>query len=161
MQPTNKPKLYEAKPNTWAYVSPATLRLTGQVQHCTECPGPNWHCLDKSVALMTSNGTKPYNAFALLHDKIVEVPEHIDLRFLSHISSTVWPEIAGIDHKWTAIPWIPLDVPKIEPDDWDLFWKLWDEKHATVGRPDLAGQNYWEGLCIWLHPMIILITAVQ
>lgn len=156
MDSKNTPKLYEAKPIVWAKVDSETLRLTGELQYLNKdaVAGTGWFKLDNSIAIMLSNKSKSFNAFALIKDKIVEVPENIDLNFLSHISPEVWPEIASIDHKWTAVPWVPVDYPKIEPDDWDLFWKLWEEKHAVVGRPDIAGQNYWEGLCIWLHPAI-------
>lgn len=152
-----KPRLYETKPVVWAKVDSESLRLTGDIEYLNKDavgPGLEWFKLDDSVAMMVVNNTKSANCFALVKDRIIEVPVDIDLRFLSHISPEVWPEIAAIDHKWTAVPWIPVDYPRIEPDNWDLFWKLWNEKHAVIGRPDIAGQNYWEGLCIWLHPMI-------
>ena len=156
MNAKKSPKLYDEKPVAWAKVNPETLRLESELQYIKKGdPGPQgWYQLDNSVALMIINETKPAEAFALIKDKIVEVPLDVDLRFLSHVSPDEWPEITLIDHKWTKVPWIPLDYPRIEPDNWDLFWELWNSKNAEVGRPGTTGQNYWTGLCIWLHPRI-------
>jgi hypothetical protein len=77
----------------------------------------------------------------------------MDLRFLSHISPTAWPHISAVDEQWTPVPWLPLAVPKIEPDDWDLFWKLWNEKQSDITR-GLNETQFWRGLCCWLNPKI-------
>ena len=56
------------------------------------------------------------------------------------------------------IIYTPLDFPKIEPDDWNVFWEIWDtysdnlikvisngdHSVATVGRSDI-----WQGLDIY------------
>ena len=152
-----QPKPHIPKNKIWAKVDRESLRLTGEYKFLNlsePSPGEDWTELNKSIAVMLTNGTKPWNAFARINGQVVEVPEDLNLNFLTHISPDTWPEILSIDHKWSGVPWLPLDVPKIEPDDWELFWKLWNEKHDVVGRPDVAGQNYWEGLCIWLHPNV-------
>lgn len=28
----------------------------------------------------------------------------------------------------------PLDIPRIEPDDWDLFWKIWNEHSGPLTK---------------------------
>jgi len=75
----------------------------------------------------------------------------MDLRFLSHISSTAWPGINAVDEQWTPVPWLPLARPRVEPDDWDLFWKLWNEKQSDISR-GLNETQFWRGLCCWLNP---------
>jgi hypothetical protein len=153
-----QPKPHIPKVTLWAKVNKESLRLTGEHKFVKQQETSNldndWVQLDRSVAVMLTNNTKPWNLFAKLGAQVIEVPEDIDLNFLTHVSPDAWPEILTIDHKWTGISWTPLDVPKIEPDNWDLFWELWNAKHKVVGRPDIEGQNYWEGLCIWLHPNI-------
>jgi hypothetical protein len=140
----------------WAEVNPNTLRLTGKTQLVpfnTE-NSPNWITLDHSTAVMLSNGTKKFEDYALINGRILEVPPELDLAFLTHISPAAWPEIAAIDHTWTSVPWLPLDIPRIEPDDWDLFWKLWNEKNADITRANPQESQYWKGLCCWLNPSI-------
>jgi hypothetical protein len=60
------------------------------------------------------------------------------------------------------IVYTPLDLPKIEPDDWDVFWEIWnqysgnltkvisngDHSDAAVGRNDI-----WQGLDIYKDPL--------
>lgn len=142
----------------WAESSISTQRLTGKYRLMPYGQKPpegmeHWMPLDTSTAIMLMNGTKPWNSYAKVGDRVAEVPQDVDLRFLSHISHKVWPEIANIDHKWTGLPYIPLDIPIIEPDDWDLFWKLWNEKQADITR-GLNETQYWKGLCCWLNPLI-------
>jgi hypothetical protein len=140
----------------WVEIDPDTLRLTGKTQlvpaHTEN--NPNWVTADPSIAVMLSNGTKKFEDYALINGRIVEVPAELDLAFLTHISPQAWPELAAIDHKWTSVPWLPLDIPRIEPDDWDLFWKLWNEKNADITRANPQESQYWKGLCCWLNPTI-------
>ena len=56
------------------------------------------------------------------------------------------------------IVYTPLDLPKIEPDDWNVFWDIWNQysdklikvrsngthSNAIVGRSDI-----WQGLDIY------------
>lgn len=51
----------------------------------------------------------------------------------------------------------PLDLPKIEPDDWDTFWKIWKTYSGPLHKvkqnhnksPALVGSNnIWNGLDI-------------
>lgn len=144
----------------WVESNPNTLRLTGNYQLLSPGATPeqgttNWTAVsDPAMAMMLVNGTKPWNAFAKLGSRIAEVPEDLDLAFLSHISPNAWPDLTLIDHKWTSVPWVPVDVPKIEPDDWDLFWKLWNEKNSDITRGNPKESQYWKGLCCWLNPAI-------
>lgn len=59
------------------------------------------------------------------------------------------------------IVYTPLDLPKIEPDSWDVFWEIWnqysgnltkmisngDHSDSAVGRNDV-----WQGLDIYKDP---------
>lgn len=153
MQPFNQRK------SMWAEVNPNTLRLTGKTQLIpvnadNTANYADWTILDPSVAVMLSNGTKRFEEYAFINGRILEVPPELDLAFLTHISPAAWPEITTIDHKWTSVPWIPLDIPRIEPDDWDLFWRLWNEKNADITRANPQESQYWKGLCCWLNPAI-------
>jgi hypothetical protein len=41
-----------------------------------------------------------------------------------------------------------VPVPRIEPDDWDLFWKLWENsKRVSVNYNEV-----WNNICIWSNP---------
>lgn len=148
MQPTKIRKVVQAE------VNPSTLRLTGKTQIVTANAenNPGWVTLNPSTAVMVLNGTKAFADYALINGHVVEVPGDIDLAFLTHISPLAWPEITTIDHKWTNIPWLPLDVPRIEPDNWDLFWQLWNEKSGIIGRAAKQEDQMWKGLTIWTRP---------
>jgi len=142
-----------------AHVNWRTNRLTGRTltlpageslpadQH----PG-EWVVLDIHSAIQLMNGRSPWHEWIRLGAKVVHMP-NVNVDFLSRISPAAWPEIALVDEKWTPIPWVPLDVPKIEPDDWDLFWKLWNEKQADITR-GLNETQFWKGLCCFLHPEV-------
>lgn len=140
----------------WVEIDPNTLRLTGKTQLVPSNAenNPNWVTVDPSVAVMLSNDTKRFEDYALINGRVIEVPAELDLAFLTHISPQAWPELTAIDHKWTGVPWLPLDIPRIEPDDWDLFWKLWNEKNADITRANPQESQYWKGLCCWLNPAI-------
>lgn len=69
-------------------------------------------------------------------------------RFTNGIDSPFCPEILEIDTKLTNIPWLTVPVNRIEPDDWDVFWKLWeDRKHKSVKYNEI-----WDNICIWSNP---------
>lgn len=141
----------------WAEFDKNTLRATGQCRLLSPGQlsdlGPLWQKLTPMQALTYLNGTKLWNTLALIHNQAVEVDAAVDLRFLSHISTTAWPEIGLVDSKWSNVPYVPLAIPRIEPDDWDLFWKLWHEKQSDITR-GLNETQFWRGLCCWLHPSI-------
>jgi hypothetical protein len=57
----------------------------------------------------------------------------------------------------------PIDLPKIEPDDWDVFWKIWEKysdflykvSHNYSRSPAALGsKNVWKGLDIIKNPNI-------
>ena len=143
----------------WAESNPKTFRLTGNIQFTV--PGvtlkgnmDNWVALDPAVGFLLMNGSEPWSNYAKIGNKVLRVDQDLDLGFLSHISTKAWPEIAtALDPKWTSIPYVPLDVPRIEPDNWELFWELWNAKNADITR-GLNETQYWKGLCIWLNPAI-------
>lgn len=145
---------------TWVEANPNTLRLTGNYQQLSPGTVPSqgtdhWASIqDPAIAVMLLNGSKSWDSFAKLGPRIAEVPTDLDLAFLSHISPKAWPEVATVDHKWTSVPWLPLDVPRIEPDNWDLFWQLWNEKNDDITRGKPKESQYWKGLCCWLNPAI-------
>jgi len=52
----------------------------------------------------------------------------------------------------------PVDLPKIEPDNWDIFWDIWNEhkdylektKHnAKTSLVSLGKNTVWTGLDIF------------
>lgn len=77
-----------------------------------------------------------------------------DLRFLKRFTDGVTPpfcpEILDIEPSLVNIPWLPIPVPKIEPDDWDLFWELWEKQKIVATELDAI----WNGLCIWCNPSL-------
>lgn len=54
------------------------------------------------------------------------------------------------------IIYTPLDLPRIEPDDWDIFWKIWND-HAKPMYKKLKGgwefyrpdKSLWHGIDIY------------
>ena len=99
------------------------------------------------------NGTRDWRRMARVANRVIDIDPAVDLRFLSHISPQAWPEIRLVDAKWSRVPYVPLAIPKIEPDDWNLFWDLWKAKNADITR-GLNETQYWKGLCCWLNPDI-------
>lgn len=68
-------------------------------------------------------------------------------RFTNGIDSPFCPEILEIDTKLTNIPWLTVPVNRIEPDDWDMFWKLWEEwKYKSASYNEI-----WDAICIWFN----------
>lgn len=143
----------------YAHVNWRTSRLTGKTFNLPlGNPLPEglhpgeWIALDHHSALWLLNGSTPFNEWARIGSRVMHLPD-MELDFLSRISPAAWPEIALVDPKWTPVAWVPLDVPKIEPDDWELFWKLWNEKNADITR-GLKETQFWKGLCCYLNPEI-------
>ena len=143
----------------WAEFNKNTMRATGQYQFLP--PGQLvstvqdtvWLQLDYMTALALFSGTRSWAEMAMVNNRAVAVDPSVDLRFLSHISPNAWPEIALVDSFWSQVPYVPLNIPRVEPDDWDLFWKLWNEKQSDITR-GLNETQYWRGLCCWLNPSI-------
>lgn len=56
------------------------------------------------------------------------------------------------------IVYTPLDLPKLEPDDWDTFWNIWNlysgnlvkvASHGTHSNSPVGSNNLWRGLDIF------------
>jgi len=79
----------------------------------------------------------------------------MDLRFLKRftdgITPPVCPEILEVDPLLTNISWLPLHIPKIEPDNWDLFWELWNREKSPMGKEDNP-YIIWDTVGIWSSP---------
>lgn len=140
----------------WARCDKNTMRLTGEHQllKSGEIPGAGWHRVDTRDALQLISGSVPWHHMAVVGDRVIRVDPTVNLKYLSFISSQTWPELQLIDPKWTNVPWIPLDVPRIAPDDWGLFWRLWNEKNSDITRNKPGETQYWKGLCCWLNPLV-------
>jgi hypothetical protein len=69
-------------------------------------------------------------------------------RFTNGIDTPFCPEILEVDEKLTNIPWLTVPVPRIEPDDWDLFWQLWQSFKNKSAKYD----QIWDTVCIWSNP---------
>jgi len=69
-------------------------------------------------------------------------------RFTDGIDPPFCPEILDTDVKLTNIPWLTVPVKRIEPDDWDMFWKLWEEWKRTSS----IYNEIWDTICIWSNP---------
>ena len=60
------------------------------------------------------------------------------------------PEILEIESDLINLPWIPIPNKKIEPDDWELFWKLWNQQRSLSETRN----NIWEYKFIWVNPSL-------
>ena len=52
----------------------------------------------------------------------------------------------------------PLDLPRIEPDDWDIFWRIWEresknaikiKKNSQYSKSLIGESHVWQGLDIY------------
>lgn len=144
-----------AKYRVWAEYDPWTLRCTGRwhwQSDDSDQPDQHWLALDPDQAMPYISNSWHWNELAVIRGQPRRLPTNVDLKFLTHISSDTWPEITMIDPEWTAVPWVPLQDTRIEPDDWDLFWHLWRRHEDEVGYR--GTKTYWRGLNCWLDPRI-------
>ncbi len=58
------------------------------------------------------------------------------------------PDILDVDDELLDIGWLPISNTVIEPDNWDLFWRLWNQEKITL-RPKNYETITWQTLCIW------------
>lgn len=75
----------------------------------------------------------------------------IDTEFLKRYvdnDGCVAESMLDIDEQLTNICWLPIPNCRIEPDDWRLFWELWN-KDKTYMDPSGKEKAVWESLCIW------------
>lgn len=141
--------------NLWGEYDSYTLRFNGRTVFQQVPPEiGTWHKLRMNSIMDFISGDIPWKHLARINlgDPVIIDPS-IDLRFLSHVPSQIWKGSNFISSKWTKVPYIPVDVPKIEPDNWDLFWELWDQHRDRIKR-DINEPDYWQGVMIYLHPTI-------
>jgi len=59
------------------------------------------------------------------------------------------------------IVYTPLDLPRIEPDDWDVFWDIWNQYSDNLVKvlyngphsdPAVGSNDIWRGLDIYKNP---------
>lgn len=74
------------------------------------------------------------------------------LKRYSDSDSAITEQIWDIDEELTDLCWLPLLNQKIEPDNWDLFWKLWNEQKIKSSPKGYENAAAWETLCIWKAP---------
>lgn len=52
----------------------------------------------------------------------------------------------------------PIDLPKIEPDNWDIFWDIWNthsaplikvKKNTDISLAEVGSDNIWTGIDIY------------
>lgn len=62
------------------------------------------------------------------------------------------------------IVYTPLDLPKIEPDDWNVFWDIWNQysdnlvkviSNGSHSKSDIGRSDLWRGLDIYKNPSIL------
>ena len=77
-------------------------------------------------------------------------------KFVAEGNKTVFPEMLDIDQRLTNIPFLVVPDTIIEPDDWKLFWELWN-KHKNFMTPgNDKSSAIWETLGIYKNPSILL-----
>lgn len=69
-------------------------------------------------------------------------------RFVKPNGETNFPDILDIDPVLTRLPYIVIPDCKIEPDDFDLFYKMWNERKMVANN--LA--DIWELFYIYINP---------
>lgn len=139
----------------WAEYDRATSRLTGNYRIATNSlpmDKSQWVQLTIIDAMNLITGGKKWKNMLKIADRVLEMPADVDVRFLNYISAETWPTLNLIHRQWTNVPYVPLDVPKIEPDDWDLFWKLWNERSSDISRDNVDEPQFWKGLICWVNP---------
>lgn len=52
----------------------------------------------------------------------------------------------------------PIDLPLIQPDDWDIFWDIWNthsaplikvKKNTDISLAEVGSDNIWTGIDIY------------
>lgn len=76
------------------------------------------------------------------------------LDFLNYVSDSAWPTLRHVSPTWTNRSWLRVKDTIIEPDDWDLFWKLWEQDQAEISGRTPDEKPMWKGLLIYKDPSI-------
>ena len=72
-------------------------------------------------------------------------------RYTNGSSPPFCNDILKIDNTLTNIPYLHIPKTKIEPDNWELFWQLWNSQ-KTQGV--FGNSSIWEGLYIYVNPKL-------
>lgn len=138
----------------WGQYDTVTFRFNGNLEWQPTPPGSNWNKLQVANVMSFISGDIPWNHLARTsRSTIAVIDPSVDLRYLHHIPSHVWQGSNFVSERWTKVPYIPVDVPKIEPDNWDLFWELWDKEKDRIKR-EANEPDYWRGVMIYLNETI-------
>lgn len=71
------------------------------------------------------------------------------------ISESYLTKIKLLEEKYESIFWLPLDIPKIQIDDWQLFLEIWErEKIAIIKKDDTSFVQEFYGMHIASNPLI-------
>ena len=76
------------------------------------------------------------STYSIQKNKFVTDGPRTDIQVPQEYEEKMWK----LGEKYQNIIWLPLDIPKIELDDYDEFLKIWDEQSHKVLRikPDAA-----------------------
>ena len=76
------------------------------------------------------------STYSIQKNKFVTDGPRTDIQVPQEYKEKMWK----LGEKYQNIIWLPLDIPKIELDDYDEFLKIWDEQSHKVLRikPDAA-----------------------
>jgi hypothetical protein len=80
----------------------------------------------------------------------------MDIEFLRRFQGEGGPvddDILKVDPELTNICWLPILNTIIEPDNWELFWRLWAEQKTFMSHNG-RDTALWESLCVWKSPAL-------
>jgi len=138
----------------WGQYNKTTFRFNGNLEWQPIPPGEDWSKLVVANVMSFISGDIPWNHLARTSRSTTTIVDpSIDLRFMHHAPSHAWQGNNFVSNQWTKVPYIPVDTPIIEPDNWDLFWELWNQHKDRIKR-EMDEPDYWQGVMIYLHPTI-------
>jgi hypothetical protein len=84
-------------------------------------------------------------------------------RFIASNGGTVFPEMKETVPGLTNLPYAVIPDTIIEPDDWQLFWKLWENRGAMTGDGDqtVTKNVLWETIGIYKHQDVTYDSIVE
>lgn len=84
-------------------------------------------------------------------------------RFISENGESVFPDMREVLPDLTNKSYIVLPDTIIQPDDWELFWQLWEMRGPMTGEGDSSVTNVvmWDTLGIYKHPDVLYEDIVE